>query len=380
MKRLFTILILAFTFLSCDTEKEETYLEMEERKKLFHCIPVREYATIEEDTSGQKQLSFYKVIRDTMTTECFERFVRSFKPKNQVYILGYVELSDFSKAGRGIYYVDPHSGPKLLQYEDARIVKRLVKGDSPWTIAEDLGNPLLVDKIRWGRTYPGRDFVVDFEILDAVCYWEQAFDLPNEKYRIIGEEINRVVVKGAESGEIGQKPNEIFIQQQAVLERARSGERKISFYNVFEDTLRRKRRKHCVESLMPDKQVYVIGYERILPELTAKGKGIFYVDPDSGGTLLEYRGAKIVKRVVRGDSQWKIAKDLGNVSLANKLRKGVIHPGDTLFVDCRILEAVGWSRQAFDLPSDEYWIIGYIVSEVVVKESEYKQKSSPLGG
>ena len=365
----FMIIILAV--LGCEIPEEEPMFDTEAREKLLHCVPVREYATIEEDTSGQKQLSFYKVLRDTLTQECFERFVRSLKPKNQVYILGYVELSDFSRAGRGIYYIDPHIGPRLLQYQGARIVKRLVRGDSPWAIADDLGNPLLIDKINWGRILPGNDFVFDLDILDAVGYWGRTFDLPNTKYRIIGKEDGRVVVKGSESGEEGQRPNEIFIRQQAILEQGSGNERKISFFNVFEDRLNKKQRMHRVTSLILENQVYILGYERILPDLTAKGRGIFYVDPDSGAMLLEYGAAKIVKKIVKGDSQWKIAKALGNASLASKMRKEVIHPGDTLFVDFEILEAVGWSKQAFDLPNADYRIVGYTASEVVIKESDY---------
>ena len=375
MKAFFVItLMILLTVLGCEKPEEEAILDAEAREKLLRSVPVSEYVTIETDASGQKQLSFYKVIRDTLTGEYFERFVRSFDPSKQVYVLGYVELSDFSRAGRGIYYVDPHTGPSLLRYEGTRLVKRLKKGDSPWTIAEDLGNPLLIDKIDWDRMSPGKDFVFDFDILDVVCYHGQTFDLPDRTYRIIGKEVDRLVVKGSERGEEGIQSGEIFIRQKAVLEQG-EGQRRISFCNIFEDPQTKEQRKHLVTSLKPDNQVIILGYERILPDLTARGKGIFYVDPDSGAMLLEYGGAMIVKRIVKGDSQWKIAKDLGNVSVAGKMRKGIIHPGDTLFIDCEILEAVGWSREKFDLPSSDYWIIGYEASEVVLKESEYALKN-----
>lgn len=369
-----TLLMVVTSFLSCNIPEEEPILDSEERKRLLHCVPVRQYATIETDASGEKKIFFYSVIRDTSTNEYFERFVRSFKPKNQVFILGYVELSDFSMAGQGIFYVDPDSGPMLLRYEGARIVKRLVGGDSPWTIARALGNPSVADWIKRGGIYPGKDLVIDGDILEAVCYWGKAFNLPDKNYRIFGQRVRRVVVKGSDIEE-GQGPNEIFVRKYAILEKDTSRGQKLSFYNVFQDTLRKERREHFIWSLKPETQVYIVGYERILPELTARGRGIYYFDPGSDAILFDYEDARIVKRIVKSDSQWKIAKELGNVSLANKMTTGIIHPGDTLVIDFEILEAIGWSKEAFDLPNEDYWIIGERIGEVLIKESSYESKS-----
>ena len=146
------------------------------------------------------------------------------------------------------------------------------------------------------------------------------------------------------------------------------GRQYLAFYNVFEEKLEKQQRKHLLLTLRPENQVYILGYERIVPELRAQGRGIFYVDPDSGAMLLEYEYARIVKRIVKGDSQWKIAKALGNISVANTMGGGIIHPGETFFVDLEILEAVGWSQQSFDLPDNTYKILGYPVSEVILRE------------
>jgi hypothetical protein len=362
------ILISIVFLMSCNVPEEEQSIDVGERRGLLHCIPIREYAVIGEDSAHKGQIVLYKVLQDTLTDEYVERFVRSFQPRRQVYIFGYVELSDFTKAGRGIYYLDPQNGPKLLQYEGARIVKRVVKGDSPWTIAAELENPNLMDRVQWGEISPNRDFIIDLDVLEAVSQWGELFDLPSENYRIIGKEVRKIVVKGSDEGEEGQKENETFMKQQAVLEQDSLGRHYLAFYNVFEDNLKKQQRKYLLYTLIPDNQVYILGYERIVPELSAKGRGIFYVDPDSGAMLLEYEYARIVKRVVKGDSQWKIATELGNISTAKKISGDILHPGETFFIDLEILEAVGWSKQSFDLPDNTYRILGYPVSEVILRE------------
>jgi hypothetical protein len=371
MKRfsvMFIVVVLAF--LRCEMPEDEPLIDYEARKKRLHCIPIRQYATLETDTTGEQKLAHYSVIQDTLTKEYSEEHIRSFTPKKQVFILGHVELSDFSKAGRGIYYHDPGSSPKLFLYEGARIVKRLTKGDSPWTIAEDLGNPSLVDKIEWGRLLPGNDFVIDVDVLSAIPYWGHTFNLPGSHYSIIGTERRRVVIQGADDTEEGQQAGERFLRQEAVLRQVEPDRWEIALYNVFAETIEKKERQHHLRSIRPDNQVYVLGYERLLPELKAMGAGLYYNDPDTGPRLLDYYDAKIVKRIVKGDSPWKIAKALGNLDIVNALGTGVIHPGDTLMVDVDILEATGWTRQAFDLPSEDYRIIGTTVSTVILKTSD----------
>ena len=363
-----SIMISMVFLVRCNVPEEEPGIRGEERRELFHCIPIREYAVIDEDSLNKGQVLLYKILQDTVTGEYVERFVRSFQPRKQVHIFGYVKLSDFTKAGRGIYYHDPHNGPKLLQYAGARIVKRVVKGDSPWAISEELENPDLIDRVHWDRMASNRDFIIDLDVLEAVGQWGETFDLPSENYRIIGIEVRKIVVKGSDEGEEGQRQNETFMKQQVVLEQDSLGRKYLAFYNVFENKMEDKQRKHLLHTLRPESQIYILGYERTVPELRAQGRGIFYVDPDSGAMLLEYEYARIVKRVVTGDSQWKIAKALGNISVANTMGGGIIHPGETFFVDLEILEAVGWSKKSFDLPDNTYRILGYPVSEVTLRE------------
>ena len=179
--------------------------------------------------------------------------------------------------------------------------------------------------------------------------------------------MRRVAVKGADDIEKGQQANELFVRQHAVLKEKEPGRSEIALYNVFTDTVTNKERRHHLGSFTPDHQVYILGHEHIASEMKAMGTGLYYHDPDSGPVLLDYYGARIIKRIVKGDSYWRIAKELGNLALVDKLGTGMIHPGDTLTVDFDILEAVGWSKQTFDLPSDHYRIIGRKVPTVILK-------------